>query len=109
MASLKRPTLEDKYLLLAGYRFVLPEAHAAVNKPPANCVVIYRAAFTYDLRFLLYPVNVDILNKYELAPVQIVPISWHNICSLIAMCELRRFTCTGLRICTSPLGLKGFQ
>ena len=35
---------------------------------------------------------VDILNKYELAPAQIVPASWHNICSFIVTCELRGLT-----------------
>jgi len=84
---LKRPTLEEKHLLLARYRFVLPEADATMNRPSANCMVMYRAAFTYSVRFSLHPVMVDILNKYNLASVQIVPTSWHNTCSFTVTCE----------------------
>ena len=43
----------------------------------------------YGVRFLLYPVIVEILNKYELEPLQIMATSWHNICSFITMYELR--------------------
>ncbi|KAJ8428712.1 hypothetical protein Cgig2_028195 [Carnegiea gigantea] len=95
MASLKRPTAEDKYLLPARYRFVLPEVDGTINTPPAKCIAAYRAAFSYGLRFPLHLVMMDILNKYELATAQITPTSWHNICSVIAMCELHRLTCTG--------------
>ncbi|KAJ8434594.1 hypothetical protein Cgig2_025020 [Carnegiea gigantea] len=48
MASLKRPTLEEKYLLPAGYKFIIPEVDATVNKPPPKCIAIYRVAFSYD-------------------------------------------------------------
>ena len=68
MASLKRLALEEKYLL--------------------------PAAFSYGVRFSFHLVIMDILNKNELAPVQIIPMSWHNICSFTAMCELRGLTCT---------------
>ena len=47
---------------------MVPEADATMNKPPAKCIAMYRAAFTYDMRFLLHPVIVDILNKYDLPP-----------------------------------------
>jgi len=46
MASLKEPALEDKYLLPTGYKFVLPEADATINKSPSKCIAIYRATFT---------------------------------------------------------------
>ncbi|KAJ8426959.1 hypothetical protein Cgig2_027683 [Carnegiea gigantea] len=95
MVSLKRPTLEDNYLLPAGYRFVPSEVDTTVSKPPAKCIVIYRVALTYGLRFPLHPVIMDILNKYELALAQIVPTSWHNICSFIATYELHRLCCIG--------------
>jgi len=36
VASLKRPVLEEKYLLYAGYRFIIPEVDDTVNKPPPN-------------------------------------------------------------------------
>lgn len=48
----------------------------------------------YGLRFPLHPVVKDILNRYELAPAQIVPTSWHNICSFVATCELRGLACS---------------
>jgi len=54
----------------------------------------YRATFTYSVRLSLHPVIMDILNKNDLAPVQIVPMLWHNICSFIATYELRRLTYT---------------
>jgi len=73
--SLKRPTLEEKYLLSTGYKFIIPDADATVNKPPSKCIAIYRAAFSYGVRFPLHPVIMEILNKYELAPAQIVPTS----------------------------------
>jgi len=95
VCSLKRSALEEKYLLPAEYRFVLPKADATVNKPPANCIAMYQATFSYGVRFLLHLVIVNILNKYDLAPVQIVPTSWQNICSFIATCELHGLTCTG--------------
>lgn len=40
-------------------------------------------------------VIVEILNKYELAPAQVVPTSWHNVCSFIATCELRGLSYIG--------------
>ena len=61
--SLKRMALEKKYLLFAGYSFVIPEPDATVNKPPSNCIVIYRVAFNYGVRFPLHPVNVEIFEK----------------------------------------------
>jgi len=41
MSSLKRLNLEEKYLLSAGYRFMLPEADATVNKPDAKYIAMY--------------------------------------------------------------------
>ncbi|KAJ8430133.1 hypothetical protein Cgig2_011077 [Carnegiea gigantea] len=73
--SLKRTTLEKKYLLPAGYSFVIPEVDATVNKSPPKCIVIYRVAFNYGVRFPLHPVIMNILNKFKLAPTQIVPTS----------------------------------
>ncbi|KAJ8434359.1 hypothetical protein Cgig2_031605 [Carnegiea gigantea] len=92
---LKRLSLEGKYLPSAGYRFDIPDTDATINKSPPKCIVIYHAAFSYGVRFLLHPVIVEILDKYKLALVQIVPMSWHNICSFVATCELRGLTCTG--------------
>ena len=51
-------------------------------------------AFSYDIRFPLHSVIMEIPNKYELAPAQIVPMSWHNICSVIVTYNLCRLTCT---------------
>jgi len=48
---LKRPALEEKYLLPAGYHFIIPDADATVNKPPSKCTVIYPAAFSYGVWF----------------------------------------------------------
>ncbi|KAJ8435881.1 LOW QUALITY PROTEIN: hypothetical protein Cgig2_008421 [Carnegiea gigantea] len=92
--SLKRTALETKYLLPPGYSFVIPEADVTVNEPPQKCIAIYQVAFNYGVRFPLHPVIVEILNKFELAHVQIVPTSWHNICSFIATCDLRGLACT---------------
>lgn len=75
VASLKRSALEEKYLLPAGYKFIIPDTNATVNKLPSNYIAIYRAAFSYDVRFPLLPVIMKILNKYELAPERIVPTS----------------------------------
>lgn len=36
----------------------------------------------------------EILNKYELALAHIVPTSWHNICSFVAIYELWKLTCS---------------
>ena len=69
------------------------ELDASVNEPPAKCIAVYCTPLNYGLRFPLDPVIVDILNKYELAPMQVVPTSWHNICSFITICELRGLTC----------------
>ena len=72
----------------------MPEPDDTVNEAPANCIAVYRAALDYGLRFPLHPVVKDILNRYELAPAQIVPTSWHNICSFVATCELRGLACS---------------
>ena len=39
-----------------------------MNEPPPKCVALYRVAFNYGVRFPIYPIIVEILNKYELAP-----------------------------------------
>ncbi|KAJ8423526.1 hypothetical protein Cgig2_030021 [Carnegiea gigantea] len=75
VGSLTRLALEEKYLLPAGYRFVLPEADATVNKPPAKCIAMYQATFSYGVRFLLHLMIMDILNKYDLVPAQTAPTS----------------------------------
>ena len=72
---LKRPTLEEKYLLFLRYKFIIPDGDATVNKPPSKCIVIFRAAFSHGLRFPLHTVIMAILNKYELAPAQVMPTS----------------------------------
>jgi len=92
--TLKRPTLEDKYLLPVVYKFIIPDPEAIANKPASKCIAIYRAAFSYDVRFPLHPIIMEILNNYELAPAQIVPMSWYNIYSFIATCKLHRLTFT---------------
>ena len=94
ISKLKRSALDKQYLLLAEYGFVMPEPNDTVTEPLAICIVVYRAALDYGLRFPLHPVVKDILNRYELAPAQIVPTSWHNICSFVATCELRGLTCS---------------
>ncbi|KAJ8425252.1 hypothetical protein Cgig2_015859 [Carnegiea gigantea] len=55
--ALKRTALEKKHLLHAGYSFVIPEADTTANELPQKCVVIYRLAFNYDIRFPLHPYN----------------------------------------------------
>ncbi|KAJ8433872.1 hypothetical protein Cgig2_021255 [Carnegiea gigantea] len=92
--TLKRTTLEKQYLLPIGYTFVIPKADATMNKSPTKCIVVYRTALNYSLRFPLHPVLEEILNKYELAPAQVLPTSWHNICSFITTYELRGFACS---------------
>ena len=72
--------------------FCNSEANATVNDQPAESIAIYRVALNYGLRFPLHPVIEDILNKYELAPTQVVPMSWYNICSFITTCELHGLT-----------------
>ncbi|KAJ8433142.1 hypothetical protein Cgig2_007106 [Carnegiea gigantea] len=94
VTELKRSALEKQYLLPVGYTLVIPEADATVNEPAAKCIAVYRVSFNYGLRFFLHPVIMEILNKYELAPAQVMPTSWHNICSFIATCELRGLTCS---------------
>ncbi|KAJ8441270.1 hypothetical protein Cgig2_013685 [Carnegiea gigantea] len=91
----ERSTLEEKYLLPAVYKFIIPNPDATINESPPGCIVIYQVAFCYGLRFPLHMVIVEILNKYELAPAQVVPMSWHNVCSFIATCELRGLSCIG--------------
>ena len=92
--TLKRTILEKQYLLPATYTFIIPKADATVNEPSAKCFAVYHTALNYGLRFPLHPIIEDILNKYELAPTQVVPTSWHNICSFITTCELCGLTCT---------------
>ncbi|KAJ8441091.1 hypothetical protein Cgig2_000352 [Carnegiea gigantea] len=92
--TLKRTALEKQYLVPAGYTFVIPEVDATVNESPAKCIAFYRAALNHGLRFPLQPVIEEILNKYEMAPAQVMPTSWHNICSFIMICDLRGLTCT---------------
>ena len=94
VTKLKRSALEKQDLLPAEYSFMIPEADSTVNEPSAKCIMVYRAAINYSLRFPLHPIIKEILNKHELAPAQIVPTSWHNICSFIATCELRGLTCS---------------
>jgi len=91
MRSLKRLVWEEKYLLLATYKFVLPDTDATVNRPPLGCIAIYQLALTYGLRFRLHEVILEIHNKYELVPTQIASASCHNICSFIAIYEVRKF------------------
>ena len=67
---------------------------ATVNELPTKCITVYHAALNYGYRFSHHPVIEEILNKYELAPVQVVPTLWHNGCSFIATCKLRSLTCT---------------
>ncbi|KAJ8441785.1 hypothetical protein Cgig2_009031 [Carnegiea gigantea] len=73
--TLKKTTLEKKYLLPTGYTFVIPKADATVDEPPAKCIAVYHAALNYGLRFPLHSVTEDILNKYEPALAQVVPTS----------------------------------
>ena len=61
-----------------------------MNRSSPGCIAIYWVALKYDLRFPLHEVILEILNKYELAPTQIVPTSWHNICFFIVTCELTK-------------------
>jgi len=94
VTKLKRSALEMQYLLPIEYSFGIPEPDATVNESPAKCIGVYRVALNYGLRFPLHPVIREILNKYELEPEQIVPMSWHNICSFIVICELHSLTCS---------------
>jgi len=70
---------EKQYLLPTGCTFVIPKADATGNESSIKCIAVYHAALNYSLWFPLYLVIVEILNKYELALVQVVPTSWHNI------------------------------
>jgi len=72
--TLKRMTLKKQYLLPAGYTFVIPEADVTVNESSTKCLAIYRAALN-SLQFPPHLVIEEILNKYELAPAQVVPTS----------------------------------
>ncbi|KAJ8427306.1 hypothetical protein Cgig2_032955 [Carnegiea gigantea] len=92
--TLKRLALEKLYLLRAGYTFVIPEKNATVNELLAKCIAVYCVTLDYDLRFPLYLMIEEILNKYELASIQVVPTSRHNVCSFIATCELHGLTCS---------------
>ncbi|KAJ8435521.1 hypothetical protein Cgig2_032108 [Carnegiea gigantea] len=40
VSTLKRMTFEKKYLLPAGYTFVIPELGATVNEPPTKCIAV---------------------------------------------------------------------
>ena len=77
--------LEEKYLLIVGYKFIIPDVDVTVNRPPSKCIAIDWVALSYE----------PILNKYNFAPAQIVPTNWHNICFYIAKCELCGLTCSG--------------
>ncbi|KAJ8430101.1 hypothetical protein Cgig2_007165 [Carnegiea gigantea] len=68
VATLKRPTLEEKHLPSTGYTFIILDANDTVNRLPSKCIVIYRAAFSYEVWFPLHPIIMEILNKCELAP-----------------------------------------
>jgi len=57
----------------AGYTFVILEADATVNRPPAKCIVVYRATLNYGLRFPLHLIIEEIFNKYELCPRRLCP------------------------------------
>ena len=94
VTKLKMLAFEKKYLLPAEYSFVILESDATVNESPVNCIAVYRVALNCGLRFPLHRVIREVLNKCELAPAQIVPTSWHNICSFIATCELCDLTCS---------------
>ncbi|KAJ8419943.1 LOW QUALITY PROTEIN: hypothetical protein Cgig2_020753 [Carnegiea gigantea] len=61
--TLKRTALEKKNILPAGYTFVIPDADATVNEPPAKYAVVYCVALNCGLRLPLHPVIEDILNK----------------------------------------------
>jgi len=41
VGTLKRLALEEKYLLPTGYKFIIPDGDATVNKLPSKCIVIY--------------------------------------------------------------------
>ena len=64
VTKLKSSALEKKYLLPAKSAFVILDADAIVNEPPAKCIAVYRAALNYSLCIRLHPVIVEILNKY---------------------------------------------
>jgi len=40
MQTLKRPALEEKYILPSEYKFIKPNLDATVNKRPPGCVAI---------------------------------------------------------------------
>jgi len=69
MDTLKRPSLDEKYLLPTVYKFIILDADATVNKLPLKSIVVYRAAFSNGVRLPLHSVIVEIPNKYELALV----------------------------------------
>ncbi|KAJ8432678.1 hypothetical protein Cgig2_034004 [Carnegiea gigantea] len=52
--SLKRPTLDEEYILHVIYKFVIPNPNAMVNGPPPTCTVIHRVALFCGLRFPLH-------------------------------------------------------
>jgi len=67
--------LEEKYPLPSGYKFIILDTDATVNKPPPKCIAVYQTAFCNSLRFPLHNVIVEVLNKSELETAQIVPTS----------------------------------
>ncbi|KAJ8438700.1 hypothetical protein Cgig2_011883 [Carnegiea gigantea] len=68
VSSLKRTALEMKYLLPAGYSFVIPEADATVNVPPPKCIVVCQPSLNYGARFPLHSMILELLKTFELAP-----------------------------------------
>jgi len=79
VASLNRHMLEEKYLLPMGYKFIIPEADATINKPPSKCIAIYQAAFSHGIRFPLHPVIVDILNNTSSACIDYADVLAEHI------------------------------
>jgi len=59
--------LEEKCLLLTGYKFMLSDPNAIVNRSPPRCMAVYQAALSYSLHFPLYELILEILNRCELA------------------------------------------
>jgi len=74
VTKLKRSAFEKQHLLPAEYSFMIHEADATMNEPPAKCIAVYRVALNYGLHFPLLPVIWEILNKYELAPRKLCPL-----------------------------------
>jgi len=49
--ALKKPTLEEEYLLSSNYKFLILDPDATVNRPTLECIVVYHTTFTYGLSF----------------------------------------------------------